>query len=272
MTDERHADAYRHALITGGGSGLGRSMALALSESGTDVTVVGRTRETLEETAALAADNPGAIYIAVCDLRDADAVGQLFATMDAVPYVLINNAAGAFVALAEDISANGWTAVVASTLNSTFFVSSAWMKGRMRTRGGGGVILNVSSATCVGGSPGTVHSGAAKSGVTSMSKTLAVEWARHGIRVNALEAGAFKSEGGEAQIWSEQHIADRIRAKIVLGRIAELNEMVQPALFLVSPAASYMTGSIVRVDGGWSLNSWLYISPDDQLAVESKTT
>lgn len=263
MTDSRHGDAYQAALVTGGGSGLGRHLALALASDGLDVTVVGRTEETLRETASLGAELRGSITDIVCDLRDANAVSALFESMQNVPYILVNNAAGAFVAFAEEVSANGWTSVIDSTLNSTFYVSSSWMKGRMRGHGGGGVILNISSATCAGGSPGTVHSGAAKSGVTSMSKTLAVEWARHGIRVNALEAGAFHTEGGAKQIWAEQQIVDRLEGKIALGRIAELDEIVKPSLFLVSPAASYMTGSVVRVDGGWSLNSWLYISPDD---------
>lgn len=258
-----HLDAYRSALITGGGSGLGQAMALSLANSGVAVTIVGRTEEKLRQTVGLAAAAPIPVDYVVCDLRDPDAVAAMFDSMESVPYVLVNNAAGAFVAFAEDVSPSGWLAVVNSTLNSTFFVSSAWMKARRRTCGGGGVILNISSATCAGGSPGTVHSGAAKSGVTSLSKTLAVEWARFGIRVNALEAGAFHTEGGATQIWAKPHIAERIESSVALGRIADLDEIVQPALFLVSPGASYMTGSIVRVDGGWSLNSWLYISPED---------
>ena len=263
MTDSPHDDAYQTALITGGGSGLGQALAVALAETGVAVTIVGRTEEKLQHTVDLATHAMGRVDYVVCDLRDPDAVNAMFDAMKTVPYTLVNNAAGAFVAFAEDISSSGWMAVVNSTLNSTFFVSSAWMKGRMRTRSGGGVILNISSATCAGGSPGTVHSGAAKSGVTSMTKTLAIEWSRFGIRVNALEAGAFHTEGGATQIWGEPHIADRIQSKVALGRIADLDEMVQPALFLVSPRASYMTGSIMRVDGGWSLNNWLYISPDD---------
>ncbi len=263
MTDIRHTGAYQSALITGGGSGLGRAVALSLAATGVAVTIVGRTENKLLQTVDLAQELPGSVEYAVCDLRDAEAVVEMFDAMETVPYTLVNNAAGAFVDFAENISPAGWTAVVNNTLNSTFYVSSSWMKGRMRTNGGGGVILNISSATCVGGSPGTVHSGAAKSGVTSMSKTLAIEWARFGIRVNALEAGAFHTEGGATQIWSDIRISDRIKDKVVLGRIAELDEIVQPALFLISPGASYMTGAIVRVDGGWSLNPWLYISPED---------
>jgi NAD(P)-dependent dehydrogenase (short-subunit alcohol dehydrogenase family) len=262
MTD-LPAGAFRSALVTGGGSGLGRALTLALASDGVDVLVVGRTEAKLLETAELAATLPGRVTTAVCDLRDADAVAALFAATEDVPYILVNNAAGAFVAFAEEISPSGWNAVVSSTLNSTFYVSSAWMKARVAQAGGGGVILNVSSATCAGGSPGTVHSGAAKSGVTSMTKSLAAEWGRYGIRVNALEAGAFHTEGGATQIWSDPSISERIERKVVLGRIADLDEMVQPARFLISPAASYMTGSIVKVDGGWSLNPWLYISPDD---------
>jgi NAD(P)-dependent dehydrogenase (short-subunit alcohol dehydrogenase family) len=264
VTDDRHVDAYASALVTGGGSGLGRALALSLAADGTDVLIVGRTESRLRETAAMAGPEGGRVTYAVCDLRDADAVAELFAGLQTVPYILVNNAAGAFVALAEDVTPSGWTAVVRSTLDSTFYVSSSWMKARVSSHGGGGVILNISSATCAGGSPGTVHSGAAKSGVTSMSKTLAIEWARFGIRVNALEAGAFHTDGGATQIWAEDGVAARIESAVALGRIADVDEMVQPARFLVSPGASYMTGSIVKVDGGWSLNSWLYITPDNR--------
>lgn len=257
------SDAYRSALVTGGGSGLGRALTLSLAADGIDVVIVGRTEAKLAETVTLATDLPGTVTSAVCDLRDADSVERLLESLDEPPYILVNNAAGAFVAFAEDITPSGWSAVVDSTLNSTFYVSRAWMRTRLARAGHGGVILNISSATCAGGSPGTVHSGAAKSGVTSMTKSLAVEWGRHGIRVNALEAGAFHTEGGATQIWSDPSISERIEGTVVLGRIADLEEMVQPARFLVSGAASYMTGSIVRVDGGWSLNPWLYISPDE---------
>lgn len=262
MSGERRGE-YQSALITGGGSGLGREMALRLAADDVHVTVVGRTLEKLKETAELAADLPGPVDVEVCDLRDPEAVQAMVDRLDWVPHILVNNAAGAFVAFAEDISPSGWMAVVDSTLNSTFHMSRAWMKGRHAQGDPSGVILNISSATCAGGSPGTVHSGAAKSGVTSMTKTLAVEWARYGIRVNALEAGAFMTEGAASQIWSQPHIAERIESNIPLGRIADLDEMVEPALFLISSKSSYMTGSIVRVDGGWALNPWLYISPDD---------
>jgi hypothetical protein len=250
------------ALVTGGGSGLGRALTLALVGLGAEVWIVGRTPETLAGTRELAAERADRVHPVTCDLRDPDAVQAAVDALPAPPDLLVNNAAGAYVALAEDVSPRGFAAVVDASLTSVFHVSRAWMLAR-REAGGGGVVVNVSSATVDGGSPGTVHSGAAKAGVVSMTKTLAIEWARYGIRVNAVAAGAFETEGAARQIWSDEAIRDRIVRAVPLRRIAAVEEIVGPCLFLLSTAASYVTGDVLRVDGGWALNPWLYIDPED---------
>lgn len=251
------------AIVTGGGTGLGRALALKLAEAGVDVWAAGRRLEPLEETQELAGHNSHRIHPYACDLRDPKAcVALAEAVSPAGAGMLVNNAAGAFVAFAEDISPNGWRAVIDSSLNAPFYMTSAWGKRRIR-EGGGGVVLNIASATTDGGSPGTVHSGAAKSGLISMTKTLATEWARFGIRVNALSPGPFETAGAADSIWKERSTRDRVEGAVPLGYIASLDEIVDPALFLLSKAARYANGTVLKIDGGWTLTDWLYIRPSE---------
>jgi NAD(P)-dependent dehydrogenase (short-subunit alcohol dehydrogenase family) len=253
------------AIVTGGGTGLGRELALRLAAAGVDVWIAGRRADPLEETRTLAGDAAARVHPHPCDLRDPDACEALVAAVPDGAGILVNNAAGAYVALAEDISPKGWRAVLDSSLNAPFYVTSAW--GRRRIADGlGGVVLNVASATVEGGSPGTLHSGAAKAGLVSMTKTLALEWARFGIRVNAISPGPFETPGAGDAIWSESEIRDRIVSAVPLGYIAPLAEVVEPALFLLSAAARYATGSILKIDGGWTLTDWLYVRPDNEEA------
>ena len=255
---------YSSAIVTGGGTGLGRALTLKLAAAGVDVWIAGRRAEPLEETRQLAGAHSGRVHPHPCDLRDPAACQGL---IDAVtPHgagILVNNAAGTFVALAEDISPNGWRAVIEATLNAPFYVTSAWGKRQIR-EGRGGVVLNIASATTDGGSPGTVHSGAAKSGLVSMTKTLASEWARFGIRVNAISPGPFETPGAADWIWSNAEIRQRVESAVPIGYIAPLEEIVDPALFLISKAARYTNGSILKVDGGWTLTDWLYLRPDSE--------
>jgi NAD(P)-dependent dehydrogenase (short-subunit alcohol dehydrogenase family) len=249
------------ALVTGGGTGLGQALALRLVAAGIEVAIVGRRLEPLIETRNLAGDAADRLRLHTCDLRDAEACTDLIEEIGETG-MLVNNAAGTFVAKAEDISPNGWRAVVDSTLNAPFYVTSAWGKRRIR-EGQGGVVVNIASATTDGGSPGTVHSGAAKAGLISMTKTLAMEWARFGIRVNALSPGPFETPGAASWIWKQDRIRARVESSVPLGYIAPLDEIVHPALFLLSTAARYATGSVLKVDGGWTLTHWLYVHPDD---------
>jgi len=253
------------ALVTGGGTGLGRGLALRLAAAGVDVWIAGRRRELLEETRDIAGAEAGRVHPYPCDLRDPAACVELVEAVDgpAGAGILVNNAAGTFTALAEDVSPNGWHAVIDATLNAPFYVTSAWAKRRIRD-GAGGVVLNIASATTDGGSPGTVHSGAAKSGLISMTKTLAAEWARFGIRVNALSPGPFETSGAADWIWTDKAIRERVVSAVPLGYIAPVDEVVDPALFFLSKAARYATGSVLKLDGGWTLTDWLYIRPNDQ--------
>ncbi len=173
------------AIVTGGGSGLGRGIALELGRLGAAVVVGGRRAEPLDETVAQIEDEGGAGHAKPTDVRDPDQVDALvddavkrFGRVD----VLVNNAAGNFVVKAEDLSPNGWRAVVGIVLDGGFLCARAAGR-RMIEQGDGGAILSVLASYAWTGGPGTVHSASAKAGLLAMTRTLAVEWAAHGIRV-----------------------------------------------------------------------------------------
>ncbi len=179
------------AIVTGGGSGLGRAVALELGRLGAAVAVAGRRPEPLEETIALVTGSGGRGLAVPTDVRDPEAVDALVAaTVEELGRVdvLVNNAAGNFVVKAEELSPNGWRAVVSIVLDGGFLCSRAAGK-QMIEQGDGGAILSVIASYAWTGGPGTIHSAAAKAGLVAMTKTLAVEWAPHGIRANCICPG-----------------------------------------------------------------------------------
>jgi NAD(P)-dependent dehydrogenase (short-subunit alcohol dehydrogenase family) len=163
--------------------------------------------------------------------------------------ILINNAAGNFICRAEDLSPNGWTAVVSIVLNGSFFCARAVAR-HLIARGGGGSIVSILANYVWTGSAGTVHSAAAKAGVLSMTRTLAVEWARHGIRVNAVAPGPIESPGAARQLWSSEAAVDRITSRVPLGRWGQPEDVADAVTFLVSPGAGFITGDVITIDGG----------------------
>jgi NAD(P)-dependent dehydrogenase (short-subunit alcohol dehydrogenase family) len=163
--------------------------------------------------------------------------------------ILINNAGGNFVCRAEDLSPNGWNAVVGIVLNGSFFCSRAVGR-HMIARGGGGSIVSILANYVWTGSAGTVHSAAAKAGVMSMTQTLAVEWARHNIRVNAVAPGAIESSGAAKQLWDSPEAVQRITEMVPLQRWGKPGDVADAVAFLVSDHSSFITGEILTVDGG----------------------
>jgi NAD(P)-dependent dehydrogenase (short-subunit alcohol dehydrogenase family) len=170
--------------------------------------------------------------------------------------ILVNNAAGNFICRAEDLSPNGWNAVVGIVLNGSFFCARSVGR-HMIARGHGGAIVSVLANYVWTGSPGTIHSAAAKAGVMSMTQTLAVEWARHRIRVNAVAPGPIESPGAAKQLWSTQEAVERIVATVPLGRWGKPEEVAEAVVFLVSPQAGFVTGETLTIDGG----AWLGRGP-----------
>jgi NAD(P)-dependent dehydrogenase (short-subunit alcohol dehydrogenase family) len=251
----------RTAIVTGGGSGLGRAMALELGRLGASVVVAGRRPDPLEETVSLL-DGQGAQGLAQpTDVREPDAVDALvgaaverFGRVD----VLVNNAAGNFVARAEDLSPNGWRAVVGIVLDGSFLCSRAAGL-RMIEQGEGGAILSVIASYAWTGGPGTVHSAAAKAGVLALTRTLAVEWARHGIRVNCICPGPTDTEGAGAALWPTDEDRARVSTTVPLGRLASPEEIAAWAAALCSPYAGYITGENLTIDGGHWLEQESYL-------------
>ena len=164
--------------------------------------------------------------------------------------ILINNAAGNFVSRAEELSPNGWNAVIGIVLNGSFYCSRAVGR-HMIGRGKGGAIVSILANYVWTGSAGTIHSAAAKAGVMSMTQTLAVEWASHGIRVNAVAPGPVESPGAAKQLWSTPEAVQRITDMVPLKRWGRPEEIADAVAFLVAPG--YITGEILTVDGG----AWL---------------
>jgi NAD(P)-dependent dehydrogenase (short-subunit alcohol dehydrogenase family) len=252
MLPERSLEG-RVALVTGGGSGLGRAMALELGRLGAKVAVLGRRREPLDETVGLLEGDGFAVQ---ADVREPDAVAAAFDAAEETlgPLTtLVNNAAGNFLIRAEDLSPNGWRAVVGIVLDGTFLCSRELGR-RVAARGGDNAqIVNLVATYAWTGGPGTVHSAAAKAGVVNLTRTLAVEWAEHGIRVNAIAPGPIDTEETRSRLWPTEEMQEYVLRRIPLGRFGREEEVAHACAYLVSDFAGYVTGEVLTIDGG----AWL---------------
>jgi NAD(P)-dependent dehydrogenase (short-subunit alcohol dehydrogenase family) len=251
----------RVVAITGGGSGMGRAIALDLASHGARVAVCGRRAEPLEATVALVEEAGGEALAVPTDVRDPtqvdaffDAVGERFGPAD----TLVNNAAGNFVSPALDLSPNGWLAVVNIVLNGTFFCSRAFARRFAEASRPTGSILSIIATYAWTGNPGTAHSAAAKAGVLNLTRTLAVEWAPLGLRVNCIAPGVTNTEGAAANLFPTEDIRQRMTAEIPLGRFAELDDIVRCARFMLSDDAAYVTGECLTLDGGAVLEQGMF--------------
>lgn len=245
----------RVAVITGGGTGLGRAFALRFSELGARVVLASRDPAHLDPTREEIERRGGSALAVPVDVRIPEQVeGMVRRTVDHFGGldILINNAAGNFLCKAEKLSYNGWRAVVDIVLNGAFYCSRAAFEA-MQSRGGGR-ILNILATYATGASPGTVHSCAAKAGVLAMTRTLAVEWARYNIHVNAVAPGMFPTEGASSRLMPAPGAAERSRQRIPAGRTGRHEELANLAAFLCSDYADYINGESVTIDGGLSWN------------------
>lgn len=249
----------RTALVTGGGTGLGLEISRGLAALGARVVIASRSAEHHGALLEEARSHSWRVEALVLDVREAAdverAAAELKERLGALD-ILVNNAAGNFLCPAERLSARGWRAVLGIVLDGTFYCSRYF--GRHMIRAGGGQILNVVATYAWTGMPGVVHSASAKAGVLAMTRSLAVEWARHGVRVNAIAPGPFHSEGAASNLWPEEGMRERIEAAVPLGRFARTDEVAGHALYLLSPASEYVNGECFVIDGGLSLgrNMW----------------
>lgn len=255
----------RVGIITGGATGIGFAVAREVARLGGRVVVVSRKEENLgkavEQIRSETGREDSAAYH-VLDVRDADAVGAMADKVESdhgrIDF-LVNNAAGNFVAAAEELSVNGWNSVVGIVLNGTFYCTSAVGK-RMIEKKNGGVILNVIANYAWTGGAGVVHSASAKAGVLAMTRTLAVEWARHKIRLNAIAPGPVDTPGAAQRLFPDPMIVEGIRKTIPLRRFATLDEIAHAASYLLSDYSSYMTGENFVIDGGQWLSGSDYFT------------
>ena len=240
------------AIITGGGTGLGLAVAHRLGELGARIAIGSRNSQNLETgTADLrhAGLDPLACQVDVRNPEQVDEmVGRVIRHYGRID-ILVNNAAGNFICRAEELSPNGWNSVVGIVLNGSFYCSRAVGR-HMIARGGGGKIVSILANYVWTGSPGTVHSAAAKAGVMSMTQTLAAEWARHAIRVNAVAPGPIESPGAAKQLWNSPEAVKRITEMVPLRRWGKPDDVADAVTFLVSDHAGFITGEILTVDGG----------------------
>lgn len=245
------------ALITGGGTGLGKAMALEFGRLGANLVLASRKPENLEPAAAEIRNATGAeVLTAATDVRNPDEVDRTVqASLDRFGQIdiLVNNAAGNFVVPAEKLSINGWNAVINIVLNGSFYMSRA-VGLHMIERGAGGAILNILATYAWTGGPGTIHSAAAKAGVLAMTRTLAVEWARYGIRTNAIAPGPVDGTGAAPQLWPTEADRQAILSSLPLGRFGEAQEIANAAAYLVSEYGAYINGECLTIDGGAWLN------------------
>jgi len=235
-------------VITGGGTGLGAEMARRFAGLGARSVVLGRRREKLEEVVAGIERAGGKAGAQVCDVRDFAAVQDAAARVGPVDG-LVNNAAGNFLAAAEDLSSNGFKAVVDIVLNGTFHCTSAFGR-RMIESGKGGAILNIVTTYAWTGSAFVLPSACAKAGVLALTRSLAVEWAAYHIRVNAIAPGPVPTEGAFSRLMPDPSLEEMARNRIPLKRFGTPREIADAAVYLMCDGAGYVTGDCLTVDGG----------------------
>lgn len=241
------------AVVSGGGTGIGRAIALELASLGAAVVLCSRSPEHLEPTRAEIAAAGGTVETFACNIRNPEAVQAFFDQMTA-RYghidALVNNAGGQFVSPAENITPKGWHAVVETNLTGTFNMCRAAFHAGMRESGG--AIVNIVMEMWAG-FPGMAHSAAARAGVVNLTQTLAQEWGGFGIRVNAVAPGLINSSGMRNYPSDITQHLDDIAREIPAGRMGTECEVAGAVTFLLSPAASFISGATLRVDGGGTL-------------------
>jgi NAD(P)-dependent dehydrogenase (short-subunit alcohol dehydrogenase family) len=255
----------RTGIVTGGATGIGNAIAREVARLGGRVVLASRKEEKLAPAVEQIRSETGradAASFHVLDVRDAEAVEAMAAKVESdhgrIDF-LVNNAAGNFVVPAEELSVNGWNSVIGIVLNGTFYCSRAVGK-RMIEKKNGGSILNVIANYAWTGGPGVIHSASAKAGVLAMTRTLAVEWARHKIRVNAIAPGPVDTPGAAERLFPDPMIMEGIRKTIPLRRFANLEEIANAASYILSDYASYMTGENFVLDGGQWLSGADYFT------------
>ncbi|WP_077213238.1 2,4-dienoyl-CoA reductase [Bacillus dakarensis] len=248
-------------IITGGGSGIGKAMAQKFAKEGANVVITGRNLEKLNGAKSEIETFDGQVLTYQMDVRNPDNVAGMveaaknqFGKID----VLINNAAGNFICAAEELSLNGWNAVINIDLNGTFYCSQAvgkeWIANNQK-----GSIINIVATFAWGAAPGNVHAASAKAGILAMTRTLAVEWgSKYGIRANAIAPGPIADTEGVARLIDDTDGYSNAINNVPLKRFGKAEEIANLAYALSTPELEYITGECITMDGGrWLNNSGL---------------
>jgi citronellol/citronellal dehydrogenase len=236
-------------VVTGGGSGIGRCIAHELASLGAHVVLIGRKLDKLFDVAGEIAADGGRASFHACDIREEETVKN---TVQAIIAVhgridgLVNNAGGQYITPLEAISGKGWNAVLNTNLTGGFLMARECYLQSMQQHGG--AIVNM-VADIWGSMPNMGHSGAARAGMVSFTETAAIEWARSGVRVNAVAPGYISSSGMDHYPLEAGPMLREMRKTVPLGRFGNEAEISAAVVFLLSPAASFISGDVVRIDG-----------------------
>ena len=241
------------ALVTGGSRGIGLAVAKALAEHGADVAIVARTKEQLEAAKQqIQADTGKKVWTFPFDIKNIKAIEGLFENIVSETKgidILVNCAGTTVRGPSENVDLNTWNQVIEVNLTSVFVLSQTFFRYR-RQVGKAGRIINIGSLTCHGARPTTAAYASSKGGLLMLTKTLAVEWAKYNINVNAIGPGYIATDLTEP-LWSDEDFTKWVLSKTPLGRWGRPDDLVGTAVLLASKAGDFITGQIIYVDGGW---------------------
>jgi NAD(P)-dependent dehydrogenase (short-subunit alcohol dehydrogenase family) len=252
----------QRVLVTGGGTGLGKAMGERLLQLGADLYICGRRKSVLDETAAqMMQRHGGSVKALACDLRDAAAVDAMVEEIfkDGPLSGLLNNAAGNFISRTEDLSPRGFDAVANTVFHGTFYVTHAVGK-RWIAAGDKGSIVSIVVTWVWTGSPFVVPSAMSKAGIDAMTKSLAVEWGRYGIRLNAIAPGIFPTEGATARLRPKDNAHTQETAENPMRRLGRMSELANLAAFLMADGCEWLTGQTIAIDGANYLANGAYFT------------
>ena len=239
----------KKALVTGSSKGIGASIAQALAQAGADIVLVGRTKDSLEATKSAIINIGRKVEIVLCDVSSADAIKEAFSDIAALKVdILINNAGSISRAPAAEAQMEEWNRIIDTNLNSVFQISQAC--GRAMIAQGTGTIINIASLLSFQGGINVPAYSASKHGVAGVTKALANEWGSRGVTVNAIAPG-YISTDNTAALRADADRNASILARIPIGRWGNPEDIAAVAVFLASPAARYINGEVLTVDGGW---------------------
>ncbi|XP_042187809.1 2,4-dienoyl-CoA reductase, mitochondrial [Callorhinchus milii] len=241
------------AFITGGGTGLGKGITTALSSLGAVCIIASRKQDVLEQAAEEISSQTGnKVHAIQCDVRDPDSVKATVHQMSKVaglPNVIINNAAGNFISPSERLSPNAWRTITDIVLNGTAYVTLQIGKELIKAKQGA-AFLSITTIYAESGSAFVVPSASAKAGVEAMSKSLAAEWGRYGMRFNVIQPGPIKTKGAFSRLDPAGLFEKGMMEKIPTGRFGTVDEIANLATYLCSDYASWVSGAVIRFDGG----------------------